>query len=219
MNTRGLTNAAIINLDSPGQIIRCLFNPKEYTITKQNRITQGSTSGSSMSKSEFSTGQPATLKVQLFFDTYDTRQDVRVTYTDKIWNLMMTSIPVEDNKTKRSRPPKVQFRWGSYQFYDSHITQISQKFTLFLDDGTPVRATVDVTFQQILDPAEQPAQNPTSGGEGGERVWTVSAGDTLPLIAYRSYGDSTMWRIIADANGLDQVRNLPVGIELVIPNA
>ena len=49
-------------------------------------------------------------------------------------------------------------------------------------------------------------------------MWTVGAGDTLAWIAYKEYGDSTRWRLIADANRLANVRNLSPGAKLIIPN-
>jgi nucleoid-associated protein YgaU len=99
------------------------------------------------------------------------------------------------------------------------IVSITQRFTLFLSNGTPVRATLDVSFQQVQDEGQFPPQNPTSGGEGGERIWTVVAGDTLPSIAYAVYGDPNMWKRIADTNHLTQVRRLIPGTQLEIPNA
>ena len=99
------------------------------------------------------------------------------------------------------------------------ITDITQRFTLFLSDGTPVRATLDVTFQQVKDTSQLKPQNPTSGGDGGQRVWTVSSGDSLLSIAYQVYGDPGKWRAIADANRLSEVRSLPIGLVLEIPNA
>jgi nucleoid-associated protein YgaU len=125
---------------------------------------------------------------------------------------------LQDPKSTRGRPPKVRFQWGTSWSFKAVITNITQKFTLFLVDGTPVRAELDVTFQQIEDTANLQPQNPTSGGVGGERVWRVRDGDTLAWIAYKSYGDSTRWRPIAEANGLERVRELTPGTVLVIPN-
>jgi nucleoid-associated protein YgaU len=47
----------------------------------------------------------------------------------------------------------------------------------------------------------------------------VSEGDTLGWIASREFGDSTQWRRIAEANHLQDVRELRPGMVLVIPNA
>jgi nucleoid-associated protein YgaU len=78
---------------------------------------------------------------------------------------------------------------------------------------------VDLTLTESRDGQFFPKQNPTSGGVGGDRVWVVREGDTLPWIAYSEYNDATEWRAIADANGLTQVRSLVPGTVLVIPSA
>jgi hypothetical protein len=212
-----LAKALIINLDS-GARIECLFNPNAYTYHKTNEWVQGAGGGRNMPQLEFSRGMPATLQMQLFFDTYAQATDVRSTHTEAIWNLMLVDPALKDAKTQRARPPRVRFQWGQSWTFDAVITSITQRFTLFLGNGTPVRATLDVTFQQSKDPADLPAQNPTSGGVGGERVWTVNAGDTLAWIAFKEYGDATLWRPIAEANRLANVRRLTPGAVLVIPN-
>jgi nucleoid-associated protein YgaU len=132
---------------------------------------------------------------------------------------MMVDKKLKDKKNKNGRPPRVLFQWGETWSFEAVINSVKQQFTLFLSTGTPVRATLDITFQQVTDTAQLRPQNPTSGGVGGERVWRVSAGDTLAWIAFREYGDSTMWRLIADANRLTRVRELTPGTMLVIPNA
>ena len=40
---------------------------------------------------------------------------------------------------------------------------------------------------------------------------TVKDGDTLPSISYRAYGDATRWRLIAEANGVDNPLHLRRG--------
>ncbi|MEN9938470.1 MAG: hypothetical protein RLZZ387_5049 [Chloroflexota bacterium] len=213
-----LSKAVIINLDKSGKRVECMFNPSEYTFTKSNSWESGNTFGADIPLIDFKGGQPATLSMDLFFDTSIDRKDVRK-YTDKLWELMMVDKSLEDPKTKKARPPMVRFQWGKSWTFDAVITSISQNFTLFLSDGTPVRAKLGVTFQQIKDSKKLKPQNPTSGGTGGERTWTVDRGDSLAWIAYKAYGDSTQWRRIADANRLMNVRRLAPGTVLVIPNA
>jgi Contractile injection system tube protein/LysM domain len=213
--------ASITNVDGGGAPIECMFNPTEYTFYKQNRISFTEVPGTSMPIPDFRSGDPATMKLQLFFDTYeaaDGAKDVRK-HTDAIWNLMAIEESTKDTLTGRGRPPIVHFQWGRTWSFDAMIRDISQRFTLFLPDGTPVRATLDVTFQQVKDGKLFPKQNPTSGGTGGERQWTVQEGDTLSLIAYRMYGDCNQWRQIAEANRLTRVRRLQPGTVLEIPNA
>jgi nucleoid-associated protein YgaU len=143
---------------------------------------------------------------------------VRKEYTDKIWKLMFVEPKLTDAKNKKGRPPKVIFSWGQTWLFKAVITSISQKFTMFIADGTPVRATLNVTFRQIEDEGALAKQNPTSGGIGGERLWTVNEGDTLGWIAFQELGDTSRWREIADVNRLTRVRRLRAGTVLVIPN-
>jgi nucleoid-associated protein YgaU len=172
-----------------------------------------------MGEYEFGGGDPAKMTLQLLFDTFEEKDvDVR-TYTDKVWQLMWVNPKLTDHSAgKKGRPPKVQFQWGEAFGFVAVITSITQKFILFKENGVPVRATLDVSFQQIKDEDFFPKQNPTSGGVGGGRQVTVKEGDTLTGIAYEEYGDSNSWRAIADANHLTTVRRLRPGMVLEIPN-
>lgn len=48
-------------------------------------------------------------------------------------------------------------------------------------------------------------------------VHTFIATDTISLLAYRYYGDWTLWRLIAERNSLTDVRKIEPGTELIIP--
>jgi nucleoid-associated protein YgaU len=216
MHDTNRAKATIINLDTQARI-ECMFNPKEYTFAKQNTWTQGQISGANTPQLTFGGGQPATLQMQLFFDTYSQAQDVRA-YTDPIWELLMVNERFEGSTNTWARPPTVRFQWGQTWLFDAVITSITQRFTLFLSTGTPVRATLDVSFRQVKDAKQLRPQNPTSGGVGDERFWTVKEGETLAWIAYKEYGDPNQWRLIAETNTLMSVRRLPPGLVLRIPH-
>jgi hypothetical protein len=222
MGGSGFVTAQIVRLNKqnkPCAHISVRFNPKELTFNKQNNWKPAKSPKANTPAFDFSGGGPATLKVQLFFDTYAERKDVRKEYTDKIYQLTDVDPSLKEKKTDKGRPPTVRFQWGNMIGFDGVITTIGQRFTLFLPDGIPVRAIMDVTFQQVKDELFYPPQNPTSGGVGGERIWTVKAGDTLAWIAFCEYNNATEWRRIADANRLYNVRQLTPGTLLLIPNA
>ena len=129
---------------------------------------------------------------------------------------MMRSDSSSARENERSETPQVAFEWGVFKFV-SYITQMTQKFTLFKNDGTPVRANADVTFTQYTDVNDYPDQNPTSGGGPNERVYRVIAGDRLDTIANHVYRDSTKWRLIADHNRISNPHRLQPGQLLRIP--
>ena len=45
--------------------------------------------------------------------------------------------------------------------------------------------------------------NPTTRGIDAISSHVVRDGDSLPSIAFAAYGDPTLWRTIAEANGID----------------
>ncbi len=198
--------------------INCLFNPKEYSISKSVSFSPNAGDGKDVPFMEFSGGAAATLDVELFFDTYEAAdKDVR-NHVRKIFQATLVDSSFIDPQTKKSRPPKVMFRWGQNFFFIAFIQSLTQKFTMFTPDGIPVRATLNLSLVQAMDDNTLAMQNPTSGGEGGEQLHTVQQGETLGLIAHRTLGNAAAWRSIADANQLGNVRKLVPGTVLVIPN-
>lgn len=226
-----LTKARIVEVDEKGEVVKqgvaveCMFNPYEYSVTKTNTYERKSKNNSDVVHAEFKQAGSQKLKLKLFFDTFEKKSDVTLE-TEKLWQFMsvIRSDPDGASKqkqdTQKQRPPYVAFKWGIFSFV-SVITDMTQTFTLFLHDGTPVRATVDVSFEQfndIDDYHRKKGQNPTSGGGPLQKVRTVQGGDRLDLIAYEEYGDATLWRYIADANDLPNLHSLRAGYKLVIPD-
>ena len=172
--------------------------------------------GGNVPKVEFSGGEAMTLQMELFFDTYEAGKDVRTECTDKIWKLMLIN-PETVSKGNKGRPPLCEFRWGPTWSFKAVVTSISQKFTFFLGDGTPVRSTMNVSFQQVEEENKYPAQNPTTLSMPGYKTRRVRQGETIDWIAFDEYRDSTLWRFLADTNHLDDPLKLEVGQLLAIP--
>jgi hypothetical protein len=205
-----------------------LFNPKEFAVSRQNTWSQGTpTQGSGIGKNvptlEFGGGQAASITLDLLFDTYHDQKDgkpesVYKKYIQRLLEFVNVNKDLHEGTeaTAKKRPPRVVFVWGEFVF-DGAITSFKVQYTMFSNDGKPVRASVNLTLQQVDDVETRPPQNPTSGGLGGERHWHVKRGETLQWIAHEELGDATQWRQIADLNGLDRVRRLEPGRVLMIP--
>lgn len=210
----GLEPAVIINKNTNVQV-PCMFNPHEYTITKQNRYELAETKGKNIPRIRFKQGGAQTLTLRLLFDTYGEGTDVR-TYTAPLWQMMMIDQDETNQRTGKGEPPHCIFRWGRFEF-EAVITKMTQKPTLFLRDGTPVRTVVDITLQQVIDEEEHEGQNPTSGGGVAPKTRILYAGDRLDLIAWEEYGDCTKWRLLAAANDINDPLHLRPGQVLIVP--
>jgi nucleoid-associated protein YgaU len=186
-----------------GESFEVLFNPTEYRLSQSNQFAEIAIPGLAGPLLQFGRGNARTLSMQLFFDTYEQRTDVR-DHTSKLIKLL-------EIDPELHAPPVSTFVWGKFQF-TAVLERAEQRFVLFLDNGTPVRATVDVTFKEFY--------------EGGQRDLmsadftkrhVVSRGDTLSAIAAERYGDPGLWRPIAEENNLDDPLSIQPGQVLVIP--
>lgn len=101
--------------------------------------------------------------------------------------------------------------------FNAYVSSVEAQYTLFNTNGMPIRAVCQVNLHEI--PSSTLGQNPTSGALTTRRVHRVVAGDTLPLLAWREYGDATVWRTIAEANDIDDPKMLTPGTELMLPAA
>ncbi len=201
--------ATIRNLEDNKEF-EVMFNPAEYSLSKSNSWTQVSIRESNVPRTYFSGGDPTELTVELFFDTYEKGEDVR-DYTQKVINLTKVS-EFKDG----FRPPRCMFSWGKVFNFPSVITSLSYKYTLFREDGTPVRATMSLTFREAADAGVKQGQESPPYGIPGHKIFIVKPGDTIDSIAAREYGDPKTWRFIADNNNLDDPKDLRPGQALII---
>jgi hypothetical protein len=200
------------------QVIKCLFNPAEVTVAKSNSWQAGEAKGTNAPKLRFQGGQSATLTVTLMLDTTDTGTDV-TEHTNKLLDLMKVdkALPGADAKRNSARPPWVEFHWGTLHSFKAVVERLTLRFTYFSSGGMPLRAKADLGLKQWDDEETRPLQNPTSHASSLHSVHTVMTGETLDRIAARYYRDATRWRLIADANGIVDPLDLPVGRPITIP--
>jgi nucleoid-associated protein YgaU len=193
-------------------VFEVLFNPNQISIQKATKWELTPTAERDAPTSQFTYGEPATLSMDLFFDTYEARSDVRV-HTDRIYHL--TTV---EQHGDLHRPPLCRLAWGTFNFSDFQwvLQSLNQRFTLFLDSGTPVRATLSCTFKQWRSD-ELEARLLKKQSPDVAKTRTVRRGDTLSSIAATEYKDPTQWRPIAEANRIDNPRKLKPGQVLTIP--
>jgi nucleoid-associated protein YgaU len=187
--------------------IPVMFNPEEYTLSKDINYAQAGVPGLNAPLIQFVHGNAQTLEMELFLDTYETKADVRDS-TKRLTDLMTTD-------AQTHAPPVLLFVWGSLTF-TCVLAKVSQRFILFLPSGVPVRARLQVTFQEFFD---QELQAKTSKHETADysKLHVVGDGETLSGIAALVYENPTLWRPIALFNGIDDPRSLWTGQRLLIP--
>lgn len=218
-----LVKAFLTRKDNPLLVVPCLFNPKELTVEKSNQFAEVNIPGLPSPIFQFVRGNARSVTMDLFFDTYEEGIDVRV-FTDRItgWDAgnMLSGLPnaakgLMDIDSDLHAPPVCMFIWGAFIF-QCIIERVTKKFTMFLPEGIPVRATLSVTLKEYTEVDSQVIGINLLSADLTKR-WVVTRGDSLWSIAFKEYGDSRDWRLIANANNIDNPRILEPGQELIIP--
>lgn len=182
------------------------FFPSEYTMEKSNEFASINIPGLESPILQFTRGGLGTLSMDLFFDSYEEDRDVRE-YTDKVTDLLKIDPELH-------APPVLRLVWGNLNF-TCVMTKATRKFTMFREDGIPVRATLNVTFSEFTTEADIMAAPKHSSDK--TKVYTIKQGDSLWSIAAMAYGDPAFWRPIADRNGIKNPRLLEAGRVITIP--
>ncbi|BDM71353.1 peptidase M23 [Streptomyces nigrescens] len=207
---------------TPGALRKTLrfdFNPAQLSLSRsaQWKVTPTAARRDGP-KPEFMGVEPRSMTLEIFLDSSD--RPTSDTVLKKVESLMSCCrVTAKSIATKRPSPPWVVFQWGSFSTarFTAYVSSVEASYTLFGTTGVPIRATCQVRLHEI--PRRTGRQNPTSGALTAQRVHRVVAGDSLPSLAWREYGDATAWRVIAEANGIDDPAQLPTGTELVLPAA
>jgi hypothetical protein len=199
-----LVKATITNLDTDEEI-PVLFNPEEYTLDVGNTIAEIGIPGLQKSPVQYVRGNIRTLRMELFFDTYEQNEDVRV-HTRRITSLL------EAGPTTLA-PPVLLFSWSSLQF-QCVLESVSQRFIMFRPSGMPVRARLTVVFKEF---ARLEVEVERGFFIGPPTVRNIVEGENLGQLAYDYFGDPGAWRHIAELNGIDDPINLEPGRQIVIP--
>ncbi len=127
--------------------------------------------------------------------------------------------------------PHIGFLWGSFFFYGI-MDSMNETLEFFSAEGLPLRASVSISItQQKVDPEIRDGM--AGAGTGGLRSRTPDleafaeqntpqveskAGDTVQDAAARATGDPRNWRDLAEANDIDNPRNLAPGTTLTMPS-
>ena len=187
------------------------YNPEQFTLSKQTDWDNpGVRLQSEWAEPTYRSTSPARLSLEIFFDAFE-----------EMFGDVSTDVAVLIDWTKpgpSNKPPLLEFRWGVsnvLQGMKFYLESVSATYTMFRVDGTPIRATCDITLIEWTNPASR--QNPTSGGLPGMETHILIDGETLHSVAWARYGEAGFWRALADFNGIDDPMRVEPGTTLLVP--
>lgn len=204
------------------------FNPSEYNISETVNYAEKNIPGTPGPITQFVSGASASLSLSLTFDTYDTPVNgVRESGQKAELTQQKARQPADVSQLTRRvadlvaidgslhRPPMVTFSWGALSF-KGVVTDLKQTFTMFLPNGMPVRARVELTLKSVTDLAEEKRKRPFESPDR-TKYRTIHQGEHLWNFAAQEYGDAELWRVIARENGLMNPLDLEPGQVIKLP--
>ena len=192
--------------------LRFKYNPEQFTLSKATAWDNpGVKLESDWAWPTYLSTSPASLSLEIFLDAFE---ELRGDVSGDVRQLMDWTKP----GPPFNEPPLLEFRWGMsnvLQGMKFYLASVDATYTLFRVDGTPIRATCKLSLIEWSNPASR--QNPTSGGVPGMESHLLIDGETLHSVAWARYGDPSLWRALAEFNGIDDPLRVPPGTRLLVP--
>lgn len=195
--------------------VEALINPESYTLGYKLKFSKsGQGQGTSGQQLKYEYTEPGEMSFEFLFDNTGIIDGIpRDSITDDIEKFRKVLI---DYKGDAHEPRHFKLVWGENSIFKGRVTELEITYKLFRPDGTPLRATAKVTFKSSIEEEKRAATEDRQSADL-THIRKVKAGDTLPLMCFRIYGDSKYYLDVAAANGLDNFRSLVPGAEIRFP--
>ena len=186
-------------------------NPAEITQSYEIEYDAAQGSGTTSSRMEFKKVKPGDLTLTFFIDGTGAN-GVKAEVQAEVEQFQK----VTGYNGDIHRPNYLKVVWGTLQVKRCVLKSASIAYKLFRADGVPLRAVITATFTDNSDDQTRVAVAQDQSPDLTHRR-VVKAGDRLPAMCQKIYGDPRLYLRVAAANGLDDFRRLEPGSEIYFP--
>ena len=190
------------------------INPETYTLEYKVKTAEGQGQGTSGAQAKFQYTMPEELTFEFLFDNtgiIDGKPNKDGVFDDvNHFKTMLTGYQGTSHE-----PYHLKLVWGNLIF-KGRAVELSITYKLFNPDGQPIRAVAKAKFKGSIEEKKRAAKENKSSPDL-THVRMVKAGDSLPLLCFKIYGDPRHYLLVAERNKLTNFRFLPPGRELVFP--
>lgn len=195
--------------------LEAFINPETYTLEYKVKTANGQGQGTSGAQTKFEYTMPEELTFEFLFDNtgiIDGKPKKEGVFGDvNHFRRMLT-----EYQGKSHEPYHLKLVWGNLIFKGRAI-ELSITYKLFNPDGQPIRAVAKTKFQGSIEEKKRAAKDDRSSPDLTHQ-YKVKAGDSLPLLCYRIYGDPRHYLQVAASNRLGNFRSLTPGANLLFPS-
>lgn len=113
-------------------------------------------------------------------------------------------------------PNYVKILWGTQSLFEGRLREWDIFYSMMDLDGTPLRAEIKAVFIGSAS-AQKKALEERRNSSDLTHIRVVKAGDTLPAMCFKIYGESRYYLQVAEYNSLDNIRSISPGDQLIFP--
>ncbi|MBD2604438.1 LysM peptidoglycan-binding domain-containing protein [Scytonema hofmannii FACHB-248] len=200
------------------------INPEQFSQAFKVEYDLAQAQGSQGNDPRFKFTRPEELKLDFTFDgtgVVPIKGKANTFYKDVAGQVQEFLNVVYTMKNNTHKPNFLRLLWGNFSFgnkngFDCILKDLQINYTLFSPDGKPLRAKISATFVNYI---EQERRLREEGKQSPDvtHIRKVTAGDTLPLMTHRIYGDQSYYLQVAKVNGLVNFRRLATNTDLRFP--
>jgi Contractile injection system tube protein len=207
----------------PLKSLKVMFNPESFSMKHVNDYGKLQALDTTGASARYWSSRPDGLALDLIFDgtgvgvygASATGGPATPSVREQVDNFLKLCFDM-DGDLHQPKFLKIQWGQGELKEFDCRLESVDITYTSFDRGGSPLRAKLATKFIEDLDPSKRiRLENKKSPDMSRSRV--VKAGDTLPLLCKKLYGDPGLYLFVARANALDDFRNLKPGQTLLFP--
>ena len=196
---------------------KAMFNPTSFSLSHKVVFTRDAPHDSTNLKGTYSHSEPRQLSLDFIFDGTGVASGASgpCSISGQLNAFLHDTM---DMNGSVHEPNHLRIQWGDgpLQNFDCRMASADVTYSLFDTSGAVLRATVKSSFVENLDAVKATTlENKQSPDLTHARV--VRAGDTLPILCKQIYGSSHFYLRVAQANDLDDFRNLVPGSMIRFP--
>ena len=203
-------------------VFTVMINPASLKIDHEVKLVDGQSMGGTGSELKFSVMNPRRLSFDLVLDGTGVVEFPLA--LPVLGNKEPIGVEKEIEKLKKivlfydgdkHEPNVVKIVWGTYSF-EGRLSSFGEEYSMFKPNGNLLRARVSLSFCEFMT-REEESRSKDNQSPDMTHLIEFAAGDTLPGLCRRIYGDEAWYLEVARINGLVDFRNIPSGTKLRFP--
>jgi len=187
------------------------LNPNEITLSYEIEYDSAEGSGTTGSPMTFKAMKPGDMSLIFFIDGTGVNGN-QVDVMEKIEQFQT----ITGYNGSIHRPNYLKVAWGTLAVKRCVLKSASIAYKMFQPNGVPLRAVITAGFADSSDDTTRVAMAQDESPDL-THIRLIMAGDNLPSLCTKIYGDPSYYLDVARVNRIDQFRQLTPGTKIFFP--